>query len=185
MVENKKADAYIVRWPFWDAKKQKYTTKNWPTKMPLYRKSKISYFGFPHWDDPKINGNIIKTDFVLDHRPQTGAIPTWSIFKQKTLKRYARLHAEYTVKNFKDFDSFQYNKKDFPLQIKIRKKYPLLSAIPFAILAFLKTLFSEGAWKEGYSAFQEAAQSLIYYPYLGYLVYRLERDKSFKHTFGY
>ncbi|MCX6749292.1 MAG: glycosyltransferase [Candidatus Pacearchaeota archaeon] len=175
LVQNPKADAYIVKWPFWDGKK--HITKNWPTKMPLYRKSKMSYFGFPHWDDPKINGNIIMTDFLLEHQPSKGAIPTWKEFKEKTLGRYARLHAEYTLKEFKDFDRFQHNKKDFPVHIKIRRKFPLLSALPFAMLAFVKTLFSEGAWKEGYPAFNEAAQSLVYYPYLGYLVFQLKRKK--------
>ena len=175
MIEDPKADAYIVRWPFCNGKK--HITKNWPTKMPLYRKSKMSYFGFPHWDDPKINGNIIRTDFILEHQPIKSTIPTLEEFKEKTLGRYARLQAEYTLKDFDDFDKFQYDKKDFPLHIKIRKRFPLLSAIPIATIAFFKTLFSEDAWKEGYPAFNEAAQSLMYYPYVGYLVYKLKKKQ--------
>lgn len=173
LIQNPEADAYSFRWPFWNGKK--YITKNWPTKTPLYRKSKISYFGFPHWDDPKINGNIIKTNFILEHRPKGGAIPTWKTFKEKVLGRYVKVHAEYTLKDPEEFDKFQYDDKDFPpLHFKIRKHFPLLSAVPFAILAFFKTLLSEGAWKEGYPAFNEASQGLLYYPALGYYVYKLK-----------
>lgn len=175
LVQNPKVDAYIFRWPYWEEKK--YITKNWPTKMALYRKSKISYFGFPHWDDPKINGRIIQTNFQLEHKQVNGAIPTWKEFKKKALGRYARIHAEYTLKDFEEFDKFQYEEDDFPIHIRIRKKFPLLSAIPITILAFFKTFFSEGAWKEGYPALNESAQSLIYYPYVGYLVYKLKNKR--------
>ena len=177
LANNSKADAYVFRWPFWDGKK--HVTKNWPTRMALYRKSKMSYFGFPHWDDPQINGNIIRTNFLIEHRPILGCLPTWEQFKNKTLKRYARLQAEYMLKDAKEFDTFQYSGEKFPpLHFRIRIKFPLLSAIPFAILAFFKTLFSEGAWKEGYPALNEAAQSLIYQLYLGYLVYQLKKKSK-------
>jgi len=170
LVKNKNIDGYTFKWPFWDGKKA--ITKNWPKKMALYRKSKMSYFGFPHWDDPKINGIVVDTPYILEHKPLAGCIPTWKEFKIKVLGRYARLHAEYTLKSFDSFDSFQYDRSDFPIHFKIRRMFPLISAIPLAILAFFKVLFTEGAWKEGYPALNEAAQSLIYYPYLGYLVYK-------------
>src|SRR3989344_5620832 len=113
LIEAPGADAYSFIWPYWDAKKQTHTTKKWPTKMALYRKSKMSYFGFPHWDDPKINGNVIKTEFILEHQPMKSSLPDWSTFKSKILERYARLHAEYTLKPFNSFDKFQYDKNDF------------------------------------------------------------------------
>lgn len=172
LVQNPEADAYLVRWSFWNGKK--YVTKNWPTKMPLYRKSKMSYVGFPHWDDPKINGNIIRTDYHLEHRPRGGCLPTWKQFKKKTLGRYARIQAEYTLKDFEELDKFQSDEKDSPLSIKIRRKFPLFSALPFGIFAFFKTIFSESAWKEGYPAFNESIQSFAYYVYLGYLVWKLK-----------
>ncbi len=178
LVQDQKADAYTFLWPFWDAKNKKHITKNWPRKMILYRKLKMSYFGFPHWDNPKIKGNIINTNFILEHQPANGSLPTWKEFKIKILKRYARLQAEYTLKDPKKFDKFQYNEENFPpINFRIRRNFPLLSAIPFAVLTFFKILFSEGAWREGYPAFYEATQSLIYYPYLGYLIWKLKRKK--------
>ena len=182
LVQNPKADAYIFRWPFWDGKK--FITKNWPTKMALYRKSKVSYFGFPHWDNPKINGNIVRTNFHLEHQPTK--IPQnfrekIKEFKVKTIGRYGRLIAEYTLKDFKEFDTFQYEENDFPTPvIKIRRNFPLLSSMPIAILAFLKTLFTDGAWKEGYPALREAVENLIAYPIIGYQTYKLKNRKKIK-----
>jgi len=178
LVKNPKADAYSFIWPYWDGKK--HITKNWPRKTSLYRKSKISYFGFPHWDEPKINGNVVKTEFVLEHRQLQGAIPTLKMFKEKILGRYARLHAEYTLKKFETFDSFQYKEKNFPAYIRIRRDYPLFSMIPLTIAATLKILFSPGAWKEGSPIFSEMMQSLIYYPYVNYLIYKLKKKQKSK-----
>ena len=88
------------------------------------------------------------------------------------------LTAEYTLKPFNSFDSFQYNKTDFPSHFKLRKEFPLLSAIPIAIVAMLKNFFGDGAYKEGWPAIHEAIQDLISYPYLGYLVWKLKREQK-------
>jgi glycosyltransferase involved in cell wall biosynthesis len=183
LVSRDDAPGYTFIWPFVDST-HRPLTKGWPRKMALYRKDKMSYFGFPHWDDPHIDGHIVDTPYIFHHHPRGGSLPTWKDFKKKTLGRYARLHAEYTLKPFDSFDSFQYTKTEFPPHFKIRLKYPLLSAIPIAVLAFFKTLFSEGAWKEGYPAFNESAQSLLYYPYVGWLVYILKRKQSDKEVRG-
>lgn len=175
LIQNPKADAYTFRWLLWDGKK--HITKNWPTKMALYRKSKVSSFGFPHWDDPTVNGNIIKSNYKLEHRPKRSPIPSLKEILSRGLKKYGRLHAEYTLKPFEEFDSFQYPRKDFPLYFRFRRKFPLISAVPLTFAAFFKTLFVGGAWKEGYPAFNEAAQSFLYYPYVGYLVHKLKKKK--------
>lgn len=174
LVQNSKVAAYSFRWPFWDGKK--YITKNWPRKTNLYRKSKISYFAFPHWDDPRINGDVLYTNYHLEHRPfLRNPFHSLKELVDRGLKKYARLQAEYTLKDFNSFDSFQYKEKVFPFSIKIRRKFPLFSAIPFGVLAFFKVLSSRGAWKEGKPAFVEACQSLIYYFYVGYLIYKLKK----------
>jgi glycosyltransferase involved in cell wall biosynthesis len=173
LVKDKKISGYTFIWPFIN-KKQKRTTQNWPRKMALYRKDKMHYFGFPHWDDPQMDGDVVDTPYVFHHFPGGGSIPTWKYFIGRTLGRYARLHAEYTLKPFESFDSFQYDKKEFPIHFKIRRNWPLLSAVPIAVLAFFKTLFTEGAWKEGYPAINESLQSLLYYPYVGWLVFKLK-----------
>jgi len=145
LVQNSKADAYTFRWPFWDEKKQKYITKNWPRKPSLYRKEKMSYIGFPHWDDPKINGKVINTNFQLEHKSKGGALPKWKVFKKTILGRYAKIQAEYTLKDPKELDSFQADLKDFPpFHFNLRKQFPLLSALPIAILSFFKVLSEHG-----------------------------------------
>ncbi|MBU2576893.1 MAG: glycosyltransferase [Nanoarchaeota archaeon] len=174
LIKNPKADAYSFLWLFWDGKKE--VTKKWPTKMALYKIAKISFLGFPHWDDPKINGKIINTDYKLEHKTSGGNIPIWKNFKKKGLDFYGPYQAKYTLGNFKDFDQFQYDRDDFPLTIKIRKNFPLLSAIPFAILAFFKIYLSEGAWKEGKVALKFAFFNMIYYFMLGLQVHDLKKN---------
>ena len=174
LIKNPDADAYSFPWPFWDG--QKEVTKKWPRKMALYRISKISFFGFPHWDDPEIRGKTIKVDYRLQHKTTGGNIPTWENLKKKGLNIYGSYQARYTLKNFKDFDQFQNDREDFPLAIRIRRKIPLLSAIPFAVLGFLKIYFSEGAWKEGKVSLKFAFFSMIYYFVLGFQVYKFKKN---------
>lgn len=176
LIKDPKADAYSFLWPFWDGKRE--VTKRWPKKMALYRLSKISFLGFPHWDDPKINGNIIDTKYKLEHKTINGNIPVWKKFKKKALSFYGPAQAESTIENFNEFEQFQYDRDDFPLAVKIRRTFPLLSAIPFAILAFFKTYFSEGAWKEGKIALKFAFFSFIYYLVLGWQVYQFKANKN-------
>ena len=173
LTKNPDIDAYSFLWPFWNGEKE--VTKKWPRKMALYRISKISFLGFPHWDDPKVNGNTLDTNYKLEHKTTGGNIPIWKNFKKKGLCFYGPVQAKYTLGNFNDFDQFQYDRDDFPLTIKIRKKIPLLSAIPFAILGFLKIYFSEGAWKEGKIALKFAFFNMIYYFILGLQVYKIKK----------
>lgn len=177
LIQDADADAYTVCWPYAD-KNKKETTKNWPRKLSLYRKSKMHYLGFPHWDDPKIDGDIIDTNFILHHYPIGGSIPSWKTFKEKGLERYMKLQAEYTLKNFEKLDKFQYDEKDFPLTLRLRRTFPLITALPFGILAFFKTLFLGGAWKEGKPVIVEACGTIIYYLALGVYIYKLKLNTN-------
>ncbi len=86
--------------------------------------------------------------------------------------------AEATLRNFKDFDKFQYNLKDFPRRVKIRKKYPLLSVFPMALLAFFVVLYNNKVWKNGFLVLKLATFSFIYYLHLGYYIYALKTKKK-------
>ena len=176
LIKNPKADAYSFLWLFWDGKKE--VTKKWPRKMALYRIAKSSFLGFPHWDEPKIYGNVIDSDYKLEHKTPGGNIPTWKSSVEKGLKKYLPAQAKNTLKDFKEFDQFQYRGDDFPLAIRIRRKAPLLSAIPFALFTFFKFSFSEGAWKEGIIALNRAFHGMIYYLVLGFQVYKLKNQKK-------
>ena len=173
LIQDPEVNAYTVLWPYTD-KDKRDITKNWPRKLSLYRKSKMHYLGLPHWDDPKIDGIIKDTDFVLHHYPPGGCVPTLKVFREKVLGRYMKLQAEYTLKNFKDLDQFQYDKEDFPLAFRVRRDFPLITALPFGILAFFRTLFSGGAWKEGRPVIMEALGTIVYYFSLGLYTYKLK-----------
>ncbi|NQU99164.1 MAG: hypothetical protein HQ538_00335 [Parcubacteria group bacterium] len=135
--------------------------------------------GFPHFDDPKINGTVIDTDYQLHHKPIIKRpLLNWHDFINKGLKKYGRLQAEYTVKDFKSLDKFQWNKNDYPLNIKIRRTFPLFSAGPIAIAAFFKIILSKNSWKDGPVVFLQAAQSIIYYLWLGAYIYKLKLQQN-------
>ena len=176
LAKNPNADAYLFKWLY--RKNGKNITKNWPKKMALYRKSKAALLGFPHRDDPIVKGNIINTPYLLEHRPPREGMPTWKEYNEKVIKRYARVQAEWTLRNFKGLQKFPWDEKDYSGAIKLRRNFPLISAIPMAVLAFLKILFTDKAWKEGWPALRQALTVLIYYPYVGYLIYKLKQEKK-------
>jgi len=176
LIKNPKADAYSFIWPFWDGEKE--VSKKGPRQMALYRLSKISFLGFPHWDDPKINGNTIDTDYKLHHKTTGGNVPNWKLWKKKGLKKYLPAQAKATLRDFSYYDQFQYDRDDFPLAIRIRRKFPLISAIPFAILAFFKIYFNRWGWKEGGPAFKDAFFNMTYYFLLGIQIYKLKNKKK-------
>ncbi len=177
LIENPSADAYSFLWLFWDGKK--YTTKNWSRKVCLYRKDKISYIGFPNWGEPRILGNTIKSKFRLEHHPPMGNIPTLRIFNWGT-KRCIIPQAKATLEDFSKFERFNYPRKNQPLQIKLRKNFPILTMAPFALIAFFKVLFTEGAWKEGSTALKVAISNFFFYLYLGYYIYLMKEGKKIK-----
>jgi len=169
-------DAYSFLWLFWDGKK--YTTKNWSRKVCLYRKDKISYIGFPNWGEPKILGTTVKSNLRLEHHPLMGNVPTLKIFINQGIRRCIVPQARATLEDFSKFERFNYPRKDQPLQLKLRKNFPLLTMVPFAIISFFKVLFTGGAWKEGETALKVAVSNFFFYIYLGYYIYLMKQGKK-------
>jgi len=181
LAQNKRASAYLFRWLLWDGKK--YVTKNWPKKKVLFRKSDVSFLQFPGWDEPKTKGPIISTNYLLEHKPKEGKNDLfwkWRDYWKKSTKEGGRgtTQAEYTLKPFDSFEQFQYEGNDFPLAMRIRRKFPLLSAPLFAILAFFKIAFSGGAWKEGIYSFKGGFETAIHYLWLGWYINKLKHRKG-------
>lgn len=173
---NPSYDSFSFIHPLWDGKKA--ITKTWPRKTPLAKKSKISYLAFPGFDmNMPTNGKTLNTNYVLYHKPLKNQDVGWKGFKEKVLKRYAKSQAKYLLKNFNEFEKYNYPRKDFPLKIKIRTKLPLLTNFLYSILIFFKQLFYEGAIKEGRRGFHVAIKTFIYNNYLGYLILK-EKIKS-------
>ncbi len=169
LIESREFDAYNFIHPLWNGKKP--ITKTWPRKTVLVRKSKISYFGFPGFD-MNINhtGKTQKTDYIMFHKPRENQDVGWHGFREKVLRRYAPNQAKNLLKPFNTFPTFQYHEKDFPLKLKIRTKFPIITNLLYAILVFFKQLFREGAIREGYLGFQVALKTFVYNIYLGYLI---------------
>tara|TARA_Y100000034_G_C6817373_1_gene367853 strand:- start:73 stop:921 length:849 start_codon:yes stop_codon:yes gene_type:complete len=179
LIEIKKISAISFLSPIWDG--EKYATKRWPRKILLYKKSDISFIGFPNWAEPKINGNVLDTNFHLEHRPLSRFVLDWKTFKDYTLKgKIVKNQARATLKNFNDFEKFQYHLDDFPLQIRIRKKFPLISAPFFSVLAPLLNLYNHKIWKremrkDSRNIVKDALFGFPYYLYLGYYIHQLKK----------
>jgi glycosyltransferase involved in cell wall biosynthesis len=173
LIKSKNVDAFSFIHPLWDGKK--CITKTWPRKTVLVRKSTISYFGFPGFDmNINTTGNIVETNFIIIHKPKQNQDVGWKGYKEKVLRRYAPSQAKYLLKDFKEFPTFQYSGKDFPLRLRIRKNFPLVTNTLYAFLASSK-MFFEGAWREGSLGLRVVFKTFIYNIYLGYLIHKEKR----------
>ena len=181
LIQNNEIDAYSFIHPLWDGKKS--VTKTWPRKVALARKSKISYLGFPGFDMTLnvSSGKVKKTNYIIIHKPKENQDVGFKGFREKVMKRYAPSQAKNLLKDFKEFPTFQYDKKNFPLKIKIRTKLPVINNTIYALLVFFKQMFYEGAWKEGNKGFNVVAKTFIYNIYLGYLIHK-EKIKQKKYS---
>lgn len=180
LIETKDYDGFSFIHPMWDGKKP--ISKYWPRKTSLVRRSKISYLAFPGFDAsiPIKDGSIKKTNYVLLHKPLKTTDVGWKGFKTKVLQRYAQNSARFLLMDFKDFETYNYDGKDLPLKIRIKRFLPLITNPLYGVLVFFKMLFVEGAIREGARGFEVALKTLIYNCYLGNMI-RKEKDKK-KHT---
>ena len=177
LTKNKKVSAYTFKWLLWDGKK--YATKNWPHKKSMFRKSKCSFMQLPGWDEPRTKGRTVQTNYLLEHKPLYGVneafLPHKKLWK-RSVKR-GKDQAEYTLRDFEEIEKYKYDKDGFPLAIKIRRAFPLLSAPAFAFVAFFKEIFSEGAWKEGFVIYRGALKTAFSYLWLGNYISKLKKKK--------
>ncbi len=171
LIREKNVDSFSFIHPLWDGKKG--ITKTWPRKTALVRKSKIAYLGFPGFDmSIRTKGRNKKTPYIIRHKPLKNQDVGWKEFREKVLKDYAQNQAKNLLKEFKDFPTFQYDKDDFPMKIKIRTIFPVFTNTLYAFLIFFKQMFYEGAWKEGSAGFQVALKTFTYNIRLGYLIHK-------------
>ena len=173
LAQNKDAAAYTFRWPWWDGKK--YITKNWPIKKTMFRKSKASFIQYPGWDEPRTKGKTINVEYLLEHRPKKMNFFRGSkSFINKALGRYGKSQARYTIKPLSTFETYHYDSDDFPLNIRLRRKFPILTAPLFSIAAFFVILKKHHFLTEGKPIFIEAIYASIFYLFLGYYIYILK-----------
>lgn len=141
-------EAYDFLWKLWDG--EKYITKNWPHKRCLFKKSKLSYLGVPNFV-PKINGEVMKSDLIMEHKPYYNNY-TLGSFRQKWVK-WAKLQAAVYKKDFLQIEKFNYRADDWPKKINLRKKFPLFLS-PFECLLTAAKNLSSGGIREGLAGFK-------------------------------
>jgi glycosyltransferase involved in cell wall biosynthesis len=169
IIKEENVDGFSFIHPLWNG--EKTITSTWPRKQVLVRKSKISYLAFPGFDASiNINGIVKKTNYIIRHKPIQNQDIGWSGFAKKVLGRYAPSQAKFLLKDFKDFEKYQYNEEGFPLRIKIRRYCPIFTNMAFAFLSFFKQTLFEGAWREGYTGLKVTVKTAIYNIYLGFLI---------------
>lgn len=173
LIKDKNADAYSFLWPFWDG--QKYITKGWPRKMVLYRLPKISYLGFPNWGEPKVDGNTIDSDYLLEHHKAKGDAYIWKNFN-KDVSAFTRNHARALLKSPKELDNYQCDMEKYPIHLRIRRKIPIISALPMGVMAFFMTLLKDKNFFNNLDVrIRSAFFNMLYYIYMGYAVYDEKR----------
>ena len=184
LAQDKTVSAYKFWWPIWNGKK--YVTKNWPNKKAMFRKSKVSFFEFPGRDEPDTTGKEITTDYLLEHRPKKGKNDSfWSLKDSwnKAINRYGRSQIEWTLKDFDSLRKYNCKLSDYPLATRVRRNFPLLSAIPFGIMAFLKTILRIPAWGQGArTILKDSIKNGIVYTWIGWSIFKLKNSKDLTQT---
>jgi glycosyltransferase involved in cell wall biosynthesis len=173
LVQNSEIDAYEFLWPIWSG--EKYLTKKWPHKRCLLKKSKASFLGIPNYV-PDIEGNIRKSDLILEHRPLYDNF-SFVIFKKKLLPK-SRMQAGIYLKEFREIRKFNCAQFDWPKKIKLRRRFPLLLAPLEFIITVYKNL-SSGAWREGVTGWKIAFMFGVYRLAMNYYIF-IEKVKSKK-----
>ncbi len=173
LAQDNNIDAYEFLWPLWNG--ITHSSINWPYKRCFYRKKNFLYLGIPNFV-AEVMGNIKKCSFTLEHQPNYNNY-TWDNFKTKWLK-WAKLQATFYLRNFKDIEKYNYQKEDWSLKVKLRKRFPLLLIPPEFIITFIKTL-KDGAYKEFFVGYKFAFIFGIYRIIVNYFIF-LEKN-NLKH----
>lgn len=173
LVNRNDIDGYEFLWRLWDGKM--YITKDWPYKLCLFRKNKISYLGFPHTTE-EVNGKILRVNYELGHRPKYNNY-LLSTFKAKWLK-WAKVQAEYTLKDFKDLTKFDYKKQGFKLSIRLKRKFPEILMVPLIILTFFKTFFIDRFYKAKMKGLKYSIMNALYQGAICYHIHKLRQIRK-------
>ncbi|MEM1577997.1 MAG: glycosyltransferase family 2 protein [Candidatus Aenigmatarchaeota archaeon] len=172
LIQSEDIDGYFFVWRLWDGKK--YLTKNWPHKLCLFRKNKMSFFGFPQYTET-VEGKTKKIDLELEHKPLYNNY-TFYTFKKKWL-RWASIQAEYTLKDFKKIPAFGKNPKVKFMTI-LKRKFPLFVIFFVFPLSFLKQFFLDSFWRAGYVGFKISLIHGLYQFFVCFYILKLKMIKK-------
>ena len=168
LAENEAVAAYEFAWPLWDGKR--VISSFWPRKRCFFRKNRVSFLGLPQFV-AEVKGKIKPSDLVLGHEPEYNNYK-WRKFKTKWLP-WAKIQAEYYLKDFSAIEKFNYSESDWPRLVKLRKKIPLLILPVDFMLVFFRTLLA-GAYRQGLIGFKTALMQGAYRAAVDYYLYKLK-----------
>jgi glycosyltransferase involved in cell wall biosynthesis len=150
LLQNDACDGYEMLWPLWDG--HKCITKNWPYKPILFRRSTISYLGFPHEPLRATTGRVCRVPLLLEHRPTYNNF-TFKRFKKKWLA-WARVQAAMQMKPFSEIPQYNITATDWHPRVLFVRDHPYLFPL-VGLYTGLATL-RDGGWKEGYPGWRQA-----------------------------
>jgi len=169
ILDSQEVVAYEFAWPILYKNKQK--AFSWPHKLCLFKKNKISFLAIMHFSIV-VSGVVRRIDYVLCHAPEYDNF-TWERFRSKHLNR-AKLQAESYFKDFGEVEKFNYKARDWPGNIKLRKKYPLILMPAEFLVTFFKNIRS-GGWREGFYGIKLSFYTSLYRFMINYYIYKIKK----------
>jgi glycosyltransferase involved in cell wall biosynthesis len=165
LMQDEKVAAYEFLWLIYKDKKS--ISHNWPHKVCFFRKNKISFLGVIHYL-PEISGAIYRSKLELIHQPDYYNF-TWQCFRVKWLN-WAKAQAANYFKDFSVISKFNYYRSDWPLKIRLRKRYPLLLMPVEFTSTIIKDLLS-GGYREFFIGYKSALMYAVYRVMVNYYIF--------------
>ncbi|MFA6145754.1 MAG: glycosyltransferase [Patescibacteria group bacterium] len=138
LADQNKVDAYAFLWVWYNSLNQRYFRKENRYKTCFLRKEKMYFLGLPH--NPLLTeGSLKKNNLILGHVYRKQSFRIW--FKNNY--RWAKIHAEYLLKDFNELPAYQAQREDWLKKRPVYLKAPLF----FLPLKIFKTIF-ERIFKE-------------------------------------
>jgi len=171
LAETKDVAAYEFLWPLWDG--AKVGSQTWPYKRCFFRRDNLFFLGLPQFV-AGVSGRVLKSALVLKHEPEYNNY-SWPRFQAKW-RPWAKLQAQYYLRDFREVTKFNYNGLNWPRQIIIRKTLPLLVAPGDFLLVFFRTLGS-GAYRLGLRSLKIALMQGAYRFLVDYYLFTFKFKK--------
>ncbi len=121
LLEDDKVDAYEFLWRLHDG--QRYRSRRWPYKRCLFRKRSLSFLALRDFV-AEVDGEVGREQFELYHRPGFDNF-SYAAFVSRWIPA-ARLKARIFLSDFASIPRFNYTAADWPLSIRLRRRWPLL-----------------------------------------------------------
>ena len=149
LAESTTVDAYESLWPLWDGVKE--ITQGWPWRGFMFRKSALTYLGFPH-EHFHTTGITERIPLILHHHPKYNNF-TWKAFTGKW-RTWAKLQATAYLVPFSQHPKYNLPASDWSLRMKIAIAFSFLFPLhgAYGMVMHLRG----GSWREGFIGWKAA-----------------------------